>query len=69
LLDPASPACSIREDIKRGVYVDGITEELVSSPEDAYRVRLGLLFNEIINHLAFEPGCSESACGLDIDES
>ena len=38
LLDSASPACSIREDIKRGVYVDGITEESINSPEDAYRI-------------------------------
>ncbi len=30
---------SVREDIKRGVYIDGITEEPVTSPEDAYRVR------------------------------
>lgn len=38
LLDPSAPACLIREDLKRGVYVDGITEEWVQSPEEAYRV-------------------------------
>ncbi len=38
LLDPAAPSCTIREDIKRGVFVDNITEEAISSPEDAYNV-------------------------------
>jgi hypothetical protein len=37
-LDPAAPTCSVREDIKRGVYVDGLSEELVTCPADALRL-------------------------------
>jgi hypothetical protein len=37
LIDERLP---IREDIKRGGYIDGITEEPIGSPEDASRVRL-----------------------------
>jgi hypothetical protein len=40
LLDPASPPCNIREDIKKGVYVDGITEEAVTDAHTAYQVIL-----------------------------
>jgi hypothetical protein len=38
LLDPSTTSCAVREDLKRGVYVDGITEESIQSPEDAYRL-------------------------------
>jgi hypothetical protein len=39
LLDRSTSARATREDIKRGVYVDGATEETIHSPEDAYRVQ------------------------------
>lgn len=38
LLDPAAPACALREDLKRGVYVDGLSEEQIESPDDAMRL-------------------------------
>ncbi|KAK3821880.1 MAG: hypothetical protein J3Q66DRAFT_334558 [Benniella sp.] len=38
LLDRSTSARATREDIKRGVYVDGATEETIHSPEDAYRL-------------------------------
>ncbi|KAI8870787.1 kinesin-domain-containing protein [Ramicandelaber brevisporus] len=36
LLDPMMAAVTLREDIKKGVFVDGITEETIGSPRDAY---------------------------------
>lgn len=38
LLDAASSGLNLRENIKRGVYVDGLTEHSVSSARDAYEV-------------------------------
>lgn len=38
LLDTATEACTVREDLKKGIYVDGVTEEVISCPEDAYRL-------------------------------
>lgn len=38
LLDPASMGLSLREDIKKGVFVDGLLERDVASARDAYRV-------------------------------
>lgn len=38
LLDPASSGLHLRENMKRGVYVDGVTETSVSSAKDAYQV-------------------------------
>ncbi|KAJ1972025.1 Kinesin-like protein kif15, partial [Dimargaris cristalligena] len=38
LLDPACSMRSIREDINRGIFVDGITEETITNPTDAYRL-------------------------------
>ncbi|KAG0328181.1 Kinesin-like protein kif15 [Dissophora globulifera] len=38
LLDNSTTARATREDIKRGVYVDGVTEESIHNPEDAYRL-------------------------------
>ncbi|KAG0210540.1 Kinesin-like protein kif15, partial [Mortierella sp. NVP41] len=38
LLDNSTTARATREDIKRGVYVDGVTEESIHSPEDAYKL-------------------------------
>ncbi|KAJ1924562.1 Kinesin-like protein kif15 [Tieghemiomyces parasiticus] len=38
LLDPATPMRALREDINRGIFVDGITEETILTPTDAYRV-------------------------------
>ncbi|KAI7832420.1 P-loop containing nucleoside triphosphate hydrolase protein, partial [Gamsiella multidivaricata] len=38
LLDNSTTARATREDIKRGVYVDGVTEESIHNPEDAYKV-------------------------------
>jgi hypothetical protein len=34
LLEPTSVNLHIREDIKKGVYVEGLQEEVVSSAED-----------------------------------
>lgn len=38
LLDPASSGLHLRENMKHGVYVDGISETSVSSAKDAYQV-------------------------------
>ncbi|KAF9434297.1 Kinesin-like protein kif15, partial [Entomortierella beljakovae] len=38
LLDNCTTARATREDIKRGVYVDGVTEESIHNPEDAYKL-------------------------------
>ena len=38
LLDPASIGLSLREDLKKGVFVDGLLERDVASARDAYRV-------------------------------
>ncbi|KAG0229051.1 Kinesin-like protein kif15 [Actinomortierella wolfii] len=38
LLDNSNVPRSTREDIKRGVYVDGICEESIDSPDDAFRL-------------------------------
>ena len=42
LLDNSTTARATREDIKRGVYVDGVTEESIHNPEDAYKVNTGI---------------------------
>lgn len=41
LLDNSTTARATREDIKRGVYVDGVTEESIHNPKDAYKVTHG----------------------------
>ncbi|KAJ1921102.1 hypothetical protein H4219_000961 [Mycoemilia scoparia] len=38
LLDSTTRVCPLREDIKKGVFVDGITEETVADPLEAYDV-------------------------------
>ncbi|KAJ8041871.1 Kinesin-like protein KIF15 [Holothuria leucospilota] len=38
LLDPASNGLNLRENIKKGVYVDGLIEQTVHSPHEAYNV-------------------------------
>ncbi|KAJ1736113.1 hypothetical protein LPJ61_000163 [Coemansia biformis] len=38
LLDPLTRTCAMREDIKRGVFIDGVTEETVQDPNEAYDV-------------------------------
>ncbi|KAJ1643533.1 Kinesin-like protein kif15 [Coemansia asiatica] len=38
LLDPLMRTCAIREDIKKGIFVDGVTEETVLDPTEAYSV-------------------------------
>ncbi|XP_071959413.1 kinesin-like protein KIF15 [Antedon mediterranea] len=38
LLDHASNCLQLRENVKHGVYADGLIENLVSSPHDAYQV-------------------------------
>ncbi|KAF9929932.1 Kinesin-like protein kif15 [Linnemannia zychae] len=38
LLDNSTTPRATREDIKRGVYVDGVIEESIHSPEDAYKL-------------------------------
>ena len=39
LLDPTSTGLQLRENIKRGVFVDGLIERSVTSACDAYQVR------------------------------
>ncbi|KAJ1724914.1 Kinesin-like protein kif15 [Coemansia erecta] len=38
LLDPVMRTCAVREDIKRGVFIDNVTEETVQDPTEAYDV-------------------------------
>ncbi|PIK61792.1 Kinesin-like protein KIF15 [Apostichopus japonicus] len=38
LLDPASAGLNLRENMKKGVFVDGIIEQTVNSPHEAYNV-------------------------------
>ena len=38
LLDPTSTGLQLREDIKKGVFVDGLLEKSVSSAKDVYNV-------------------------------
>ncbi|KAJ2851941.1 Kinesin-like protein kif15 [Coemansia brasiliensis] len=38
LLDPLTRTCAMREDIKRGVFIDNVTEETVQDPNEAYDV-------------------------------
>lgn len=38
LLDPASSGLALREDLKKGVFVDGLLEKHVASAKDAYSV-------------------------------
>ncbi|KAJ2616287.1 Kinesin-like protein kif15 [Coemansia sp. RSA 1365] len=38
LLDPLTRTCAMREDIKRGVFIDNVTEETVQHPNEAYDV-------------------------------
>ena len=38
LLDPASVGLHLREDIKKGVFVEGLQERDISSAKDAYKV-------------------------------
>lgn len=38
LLDPASSGLHLRENMKHGVYVDGLTETSISSAREAYQV-------------------------------
>ncbi len=40
LLDPASVGLHLRENIKRGVFVDGLIEEPVGTASEAYQVWL-----------------------------
>jgi hypothetical protein len=39
LLDPAAANLQIRENIKKGVFVDGLMEQVVATPTEAYQVR------------------------------
>ena len=45
LLDPASVGLHLREDIKKGVFVEGLQEIDISSAKDAYKVFLASRFN------------------------
>ena len=38
LLSPSAAGLQLRENIKKGVFVDGLAERDVSSAKDAYRV-------------------------------
>lgn len=38
LLDPSTMNLSLRESMKKGVYVDGLAEKVVTSASEAYQV-------------------------------
>ncbi|KAJ2006109.1 Kinesin-like protein kif15 [Coemansia thaxteri] len=38
LLDPLIRTCALREDIKKGIFIDNVTEETVQDPNEAYSV-------------------------------
>ena len=38
LLDPAAANLQLRENIKKGVFVDGLMEHVVATPSEAYQV-------------------------------
>lgn len=38
LLVPDGPVCTLREDSKKGVFVEGCREEVISSPQDAFLI-------------------------------
>ena len=38
LLDPAAANLQLRENIKKGVFVDGLVEQVVATPTEAYQV-------------------------------
>lgn len=38
LLVPEGPLCTLREDAKKGVFVEGCREEIIHSPQDAFRL-------------------------------
>lgn len=40
LLNPTAQTLNIREDAKNGVYVEGLTEEVVRTPDEAYALLL-----------------------------
>ena len=46
LLDPTSTGLQLREDIKKGVFVDGLLEKSVSSARDVYNVSYIRLFSK-----------------------
>ena len=52
LLDPASSGLTVREDIKKGVFVDGLLERDVASARDAYRVKSYFLVVSTNSHSA-----------------
>lgn len=38
LLVPDGPLCTLREDAKKGVFIEGCREEIINSPQDAFRL-------------------------------
>jgi kinesin family protein 15 len=38
LLDPATPACALREDLKKGVIIQGATEHVLENALDAANI-------------------------------
>ena len=42
LLDPAAANLQIRENMKTGVFVDGLMEQVVATPAEAYQVFFGV---------------------------
>lgn len=38
LLDPAAANLQLRENMKKGVFVDGLVEQVVATPTEAYQV-------------------------------
>ncbi len=48
LLDSSAASLHLRENIKKGVFVDGIVEQTVSSASDAYQVLSGGWINRTV---------------------
>ena len=49
LLDPSTQGLNLREDIKKGVFVDGLIEQTVLSASEAYQVLLTLKVHSFIS--------------------
>ncbi|KAJ2156307.1 Kinesin-like protein kif15 [Coemansia sp. RSA 552] len=60
LLDPMTRVCAMREDIKRGVFIDGVTEETVQDPNDAYGVFVRGMTNRHVSETSMNRESSRS---------
>lgn len=56
LLDPAAANLQLRENIKKGVFVEGLMEQVVTTPNEAYQVlKRCHSFSELTHLLALKP--------------